>query len=160
MRTRIKVMDLTLRQWDHLQDNLQPSYEIPENGVRVCVEFELHCEMSPRHVEMPVRAFMALMTRLQRIEVHGQTEEGTAELPPLPAKWSAPLSASRLPVLPTADEVRGLSAEEARKMNVDPTCDHGAAVTAETPSAFDGAEPVRDYADGCQSFGPYRSLDT
>jgi hypothetical protein len=101
------------------------------------VEFELTAELSPRHVEMPVRAFMALMTRLQRIEVHGQIEEGAAELPPLPPRWSAPLT-------PVAG----------------PTCDHGAAVVNETPSAFEGAEPVRDYADGCQSVGPYRSLDT
>jgi hypothetical protein len=149
MRTRIKVTDLTLRQWDHLQDNLQASYDIPENGVRVCVEFELHCEMDPRHVEMPVRAFMALMTRLQRIEVHGQTEEGVAELPPLPPKWSAPLTPVEAGAILTGENLA-----------TGPTCDHGAAVVNERPSAFEGAEPVRDYADGCQSYGPYQSLDT
>lgn len=135
MRTRIKVMDFTLRQWDHLQDNLQEEYDIPENGVRVCVEFELDAQMASRHVEMPVRAFVALMTRLQRIEHHAEIEEGTAELPPMPAKWSAPLS----------DGVR--------------TCDHGLPVVEETPSAFEGAEPVRTYEDGCSSVGPYQSLD-
>ena len=35
MHTRIKVIDLTLRQWDLLQDNLLESYEIPETAVRV-----------------------------------------------------------------------------------------------------------------------------
>lgn len=34
-------------------------------------------------------------------------------------------------------------------------CDHGASVVRETPSAFAGAEPIRDYSDGCQSYGPY-----
>lgn len=101
MRARIKVADLTLRQWDFLQDHLPASYEIPDNAVRVCVEFELDPEIGARHVEMPVRAFVALMTRLQRIEHHGELEAmqtGTAtlgkdpELEELPPKWSAPLS--------------------------------------------------------------------
>lgn len=35
-------------------------------------------------------------------------------------------------------------------------CEHNAAVTEETASMFDGAEPVRIYADGCQSYGPYQ----
>ena len=70
-------------------------------------------------------------------------------------------SLAKLPTLPTADQVRNLSALEAvelaRKMN-EPTCDHGAAVTAERPSMFEGAQPVRDYADGCQSYGPYPTV--
>jgi len=132
MRARIKVMDLTLGQWDYLQDTLPERFEMPDEAVRVCVEFELDSQLSPRHVEMPVRAFTALLTRLQEVQARAE-----AALTPdaLPAKWSAPLSQPR-------------------------TCDHGAAVVAETPSAFEGAEPVREYADGCQSFGPYRSLDT
>lgn len=127
MRTRIKVTDLSLGQWDHLQDNLPASYDMPEGAVRVCVEFELDAQMDSRHVEMPVRAFMALMTRLQEVQARAEAALTPDALPP---KWSAPLSQPR-------------------------TCDHGAAVVAETPSAFEGAEPVRDYADGCQSFGPY-----
>lgn len=144
MRTRIKVMDLTLRQWDHLQDNLRASYELPDGAVRVCVEFELDAQLNPRHVEMPVRAFVALMTQLQRIENHAEpVQTGTAALPPdaLPGHLESVRNA--------ADPVR--AAER--------TCDHGAAVTAETPSVFDGAGPVRDYADGCQSFGPYVPLE-
>jgi hypothetical protein len=181
MRTRIKVEEMTLRQWDHLQDNLRSSYYIPDGAVRVCVEFELTTEMNGRHVEMPLRAFVTLMTQLQRIESHaGDVVSGTAtfrpdelpghldnlrnqadparaeinaelpplpspirrlesagneveKLPPLPAKWSAPLSGP------------------------DRTCDHGLPVVNETPSVFEGADPVRTYEDGCQSFGPYRN---
>lgn len=139
MRTRIKVTDLSLGQWDHLQDNLPASYDMPEGAVRVCVEFELDAQMDSRHVEMPVRAFMALMTRLARIQRHAE-----AALTP--------------DALPDHLEAVRNAADPARA--AERTCDHGAAVTAETPSAFEGAEPVRDYADGCQSFGPYRSLDT
>ena len=85
-----------------------------------------------------------------------------AELPPLPPRWSAPLSSpARLPVLPTADEVRGLSAADAaalaQRMN-GPTCDHGSPVKDESPSAFEGGEPVREYEDGCSSVGPYQPL--
>lgn len=34
-------------------------------------------------------------------------------------------------------------------------CDHGTPVVQETPSACEGAEPIRNYSDGCQSYGPY-----
>lgn len=68
MRTRIKVGDLTIRQWDWLQDNLPDSQEFPPNAVRVCVVFELTAELSPRHVEMTARRFVALMTTLARLE--------------------------------------------------------------------------------------------
>jgi len=118
MRARIKVTDLSLAQWDHVQDQLQETYDIADGAVRVCVEFELDPQMNTRHVEMPVRVFVGFLTRLARIQRHAELADS------------------------------GI------------TCDHGAAVLAETPSAFEGAEPVRDYADGCQSFGPYRSLDT
>lgn len=118
MRTTIKVTELSLAQWDHVQDQLQETYDIPDGAVRVCVEFEVDPELSPRHVEMPVRVFVGFLTRLARIQHHAE------------------LAASGT------------------------TCDHGAAVVAETPSAFEGADPVRDYGDGCQSFGPYRSVDT
>lgn len=133
MRTRIKVADLTLRQFVHLQENLRTEYEIPENAVRVRVEFEVGRDSTT--VEMPVRAFVALMTRLQRIEVHGRIEEGTADLPALPARWSAPMTPVSAPV-----------------------CKHGSPVKDESPSVFDGADPVRTFEDGCFSVGPYRPL--
>jgi hypothetical protein len=72
MRARIKVTDLSLGQWDHLQDNLPERYDIPDGAVRVCVEFELDPQMNTRHVEMPVRAFMALMTRLQEVQARAE----------------------------------------------------------------------------------------
>lgn len=132
MRTRIKVTDLTLGQWDYLQDTLPASYDLPEGAVRMCVEFELDNQLSPRHVEMGVRQFMALMTRLREVQARAEAALTPDALPP---KWSAPLSQPR-------------------------TCDHGAVEVASTASMFEGAEPIREYADGCQSFGPYRNLDT
>ena len=68
MRTRIKVTDLSLTQWDWLQDHLPESREFGPDAVRMCVEFELTAELSPRHVEMPPREFVALMTTLARLE--------------------------------------------------------------------------------------------
>ncbi len=68
MRTRIKVADLTLNQWDWLQDNLPDSVEFGADDVRMCVEFELTSEMSPRHLELPPRAFVALISNLARLE--------------------------------------------------------------------------------------------
>jgi hypothetical protein len=123
---------------------LPAEYDIPEGAVRVCVEFELTAELSPRHVEMPVRAFVALMTQLQRIENAPSTlQVATAALTPdeLPDHLEAVRNA--------ADPAR--AAERV-------TCDHGSPVVRETPSAFEGADPVREFEDGCQSYGPYPSV--
>jgi hypothetical protein len=69
MRTRIKISDLTIRQWDWLQDNLPDSPKLSPDAVRVCVEFELSDELLlDRHVEMTARMFVALMTTLSRLE--------------------------------------------------------------------------------------------
>lgn len=54
----------------------------------------------------------------------------------------------------TADVIEGLSAILAYPFP-EKVCDHGASVVRETSSAFAGAEPIRDYSDGCQSYGPY-----
>ncbi|HEX8106118.1 MAG TPA: hypothetical protein VF516_00255 [Kofleriaceae bacterium] len=45
-----------------------------------------------------------------------------------------------------------------RVVELTPTCDHGFPVVEEQPSAFEGAPPPRQYADGCQSYGPYAEL--
>lgn len=74
MRTQIKVTDLSVVQWDYLQDNLLEKYAIPADAVRVCVEFELDPEMSTRHVEMPVRAFMSFLTRLQAAQIRATAQ--------------------------------------------------------------------------------------
>lgn len=77
MRTRIKVADLNLRQWDHLTS------EVPVNGrtfidsvPRVCVEFELTPDLHSLHIEMDVMEFAALMVRLETIK----NEAAVAEL--------------------------------------------------------------------------------
>lgn len=51
-------------------------------------------------------------------------------------------------------------AEAALTPDVEPRCDHGSPVVHESPSMWrDGKRhPVREYADGCQSFGPYPSV--
>jgi hypothetical protein len=142
MRARIKVMDLTRGQWDWLQANLPESYHVPDTSVRVCVELELDAELHMHHLEMSVRSFVALMSQLQLVEsVRNQVDP------------------ARLPVLPTADEVRRLSAADAveltRRLNDGRTCQHGSPVVSANPSVFEDAEPVRTFEDGCQSYGPY-----
>ena len=38
---------------------------------------------------------------------------------------------------------------------VNDTCEHGTALIETAPSVTKGAAPLRTYADGCQSYGPY-----
>lgn len=74
MRTQINVQDLTPLQWEYLRKNLPVGYDMTPNMVRVCVEFTGGPE--PVHVEMPIRLFMTMLTRLQRIQAdweHGDT---------------------------------------------------------------------------------------
>lgn len=47
------------------------------------------------------------------------------------------------------------SAAAAQVIAPDLRCSHGEPVVEESPSVFAGAAPVRTYADGCQSYGPY-----
>lgn len=140
MRTRIKVTDLTLRQWDHLQDVLPAEHDIPEGAVRMCVEFEIDLpgQIRGRHVEMPVRTFVRMMTQLQRIERYEPDALMVA---------TAALTPDALP-----DHL-----EAVRNAAERVTCDHSSPVVRETPSAFEGADPVRDFEDGCSGVGPYRS---
>lgn len=140
MRTRIKVTDLTAGQWDWLERNLRDSYEIPDTAIRVGVQFEIDVlsRVLVRHVEMSVRAFAVLVSQLQSLQI-----QAGAMLTP--------------DALPDHLETVRNAADPARA--AERTCDHGAAVTGETPSVFEGAEPVRDYADGCQSYGPYQTTD-
>jgi len=150
MRATIKVTDLSLPQWDWIQSNLQTSYNMPDNAVRVCVRFELNPEMSERHAEMPVRVFIAMMAQLQAAELRATADPlALARQAADQAKW---------PRLPTADQVRNLTAEEAaeltRQMNTRPTCPHGTPLVRVTPSIFQRADPMHEYADGCQMVGP------
>jgi hypothetical protein len=77
MRTRIKVADLSIRQWELLKTELLDEYDMAPHVVRVCVVFEF-TPMVERHVEMPVRAFTGLMTRLQRAEIQAETAAAIA----------------------------------------------------------------------------------
>lgn len=64
MRTRIKVTDLDLAQWDWIQTTLNRTYRFGEGQPRMCVEFELGPEIGATHVEMPVREFMLFIEEL------------------------------------------------------------------------------------------------
>lgn len=70
MRTTIKVKDLDLSQWDYIQTRLERAYRFAPGTPRVCVEFELTCELSPVHVEMPVREFMRFLEELAAQQRH------------------------------------------------------------------------------------------
>lgn len=68
MRTRIKVTDLNLRQWDYL------TTEVPVNGRKflpglptACVVFELTPDLSELHIELDLAEFTTLMTHLGSI---------------------------------------------------------------------------------------------
>lgn len=78
MRAIIRVTDLTLRQWEQLESILKPEYHVGENDTRVCVQFEMIPEMGPTlHRQMSVRAFLALLDRLQDVHrVNVAREQG------------------------------------------------------------------------------------
>lgn len=95
MRTKIKVTDLDLSQWDHVQTQLQRAYRFADGAPRVCVEFELTGEMDPVHVEMPVREFMLFLEELNAQRKHeiepfpGDAVEGHDHERPVELKASA-----------------------------------------------------------------------
>ncbi len=127
MRTRIKVTDLNLRQWDHITTQVPVDGRVILEGVpRVCVVFELTPDFSELHVEMDVVEFAALVVKLNTIRNEVAVEDVA----------KAALAPDSLPE----------------------PCEHGAPVVEETPSAFVGAKPIRTYADGCQSYGPYEPV--
>lgn len=55
----------------------------------------------------------------------------------------------------TADPEKWMRSTKLFRSLSKPRCEHGTKVVKSTPSVFDGADPVRTYADGCQSYGPY-----
>jgi hypothetical protein len=68
MRTRVKVTDLNLRQWDHITSVVPVDGRVILEGVpRVCVVFELTPDLSELHVEMDVVEFAALVVKLETI---------------------------------------------------------------------------------------------
>lgn len=52
MHIRTKIKDLTIDQFEALDQILKTSYEFPEGTTRVCAVFEL-TELHERHAEMP-----------------------------------------------------------------------------------------------------------
>lgn len=123
MRAQVTITDLTLAQWDRVQDRLMTSYEIEPGTPTVCAVFELTPDMAERHAEMPVFEFAMLMAELvqvneviDRIIGIGQSGRTYQLYKTSSCTATKPLtlgtSASR-PVLPTPDEVRNLSAKEA-----------------------------------------------
>lgn len=150
MHTNIKVKNLDLAQWDYIQTQLQRTFRFADGAPRVCVEFELTGQLDPVHVEMPVREFMLFLEELNAQQRHeiptfpADAQEGHDHERPVSLKLSQwpgcpPIrtyadgcqgfgpygdedpAPEKLPVLPTADEVRNLSAEQAaaltRRMN-------------------------------------------
>lgn len=85
MRTRVKVTDINLAQWDYL------TTEVPVNGrefldglPRLCVEFELTPDFHQLHIEMDVTEFATVMTRLEGIRNTGLVAEAALTPDALP----------------------------------------------------------------------------
>jgi len=69
MRTRIKVTDLNLRQWDHLQTKVPvDGREFLPGLPTACVVFELTPDMAELHIEMDLAEFVGLMLTLEAIK--------------------------------------------------------------------------------------------
>lgn len=130
MRLTTTLTELTEGEWGVAQSILRPSYEISPDAIRVCLTV-IHGP-EERHVELPLGTFVEVTAALGLERVFEKIHRlRTAQ---------AALTPDALP-----DDL---------------TCHHGAAVTNETPSVFEGAAPVRDFADGCQSYGPYAGEST
>ena len=102
MRARVRIKDLSRAQWDRVQTRVQAVYAMPEGAARLCVEFESgHPQGEVRHVEMPVYEFATVLAELNALD-----QLTAAGLP-------------RRPVLPSAAQVRDLSAAEAVRLTAE-----------------------------------------
>jgi hypothetical protein len=80
MRTRIKVTDLNLRQWDYITTNVPvDGREFLPGLPRACVVFELTPDMAEIHVEMDLAEFINLMLTLENIRNEPNTVAVAAE---------------------------------------------------------------------------------
>lgn len=154
MRATVEVKDLNPAQ------NLYVLKNVPVNGreflpglPRVCVVFDMG-EAIQLHVEMDVTELATIMVRLTTIGLRATAEAALVET-------TGELEGKPLPWLPSADQVRHLSATQAAKLAEwgNAPCEHGSPVVSREQSVFEGAPPVLTYADGCQSYGPYRWSD-
>lgn len=108
MRTRIKVMDLSLTQWDYLTTKVPVDGREFLAGIpRACVEFELTPDFNTLHIEMDLVELAGLTVTLAAMDIKDVAR--------------AALTPDALPVLPAPDEVHDLSAKDAaalaRQMN-------------------------------------------
>ena len=74
MHIKTKVRDLSLRQWDYLQENVEHEHQFRDGEVRVCVEFELTPDLHAIHVELPITDLAGMLVVLQAIERAAQAE--------------------------------------------------------------------------------------
>lgn len=145
MRLATTLTELTEEDWTMVQALLRPSYDIKANATRVCLTVVHGAE--ERHTELPMGAFFEVMAGLA---VHRTLRNTLVALAALtPDALSEPeiecKCGFRAPELGPHPDCPAHSLK----------CEHGASVVREDPSAFEGAEPVRTFADGCQSYGPY-----
>jgi hypothetical protein len=127
MRTKIEITELSLGQWDYL------TTRVPVNGRTFLPGMPRAC------VEFSLTPdFNSLHIEMDLVELAGlMVVLAGMDLKRL-AEVALGETTGEIPI-------------------VGPPCEHGAPVTEETPSAFAGAKPIRTYADGCQSYGPYQS---
>ncbi|HEU4751970.1 MAG TPA: hypothetical protein VFU47_02600, partial [Armatimonadota bacterium] len=144
MRLNSTLSGLTDEDWALIQELLRPSYEIEARAVRVCLTVVHGAE--ERHVEIPLGTFTEVMVALTLTRNMRNALRAEAALTP-----------DALP-----DEPRCRCGFRAPELGPHPACPvhslkctHGKPVTKEEPSMFEGADPVRTFADGCQSYGPY-----
>lgn len=163
MRIQMTVTDLDDERWAYLQANVQAEYKMPEDATRVCLTFSYGEE--ERHVEMPMGTTLGLLVGLGMVGVTREMRNALAKLRPvdLPeflnqARRQADPS---LPLLPTPDMVRHLSAKEAADLVnlINTPCEYNSPTVSFELSQFDGAPPVRTHKDGCQSYGPYAKTE-
>jgi hypothetical protein len=101
MKTTLTVEDLTAEQWALLHQDLLVSYTFGPLDARVCTVF-VHGQ-EERHAEMPAWTLVQLLGRLTAVEVMHRP----------------PMVGQVLPTLPTPDQVRHLSAEQAAQLAAD-----------------------------------------
>lgn len=100
MRIAVTISDLTAEQWDSIQRILKTEYTFRDSDSRICLVVERDGE--ERHAQMPLHEFSGLMMATALGEATAGLLKGLREFRP-----------KERPVLPTPDQVRHLSAEEA-----------------------------------------------
>lgn len=113
MRLKVEINDLTPEQWEQAQEVLQAEYEIPNGASRMCLTI-LHGE-EERHVEAPVMTLVSVVMSLTIAPAIRKLSDAVRESSNMftPVELRDPLTPIYIPRLPTADQVRNLSAAEA-----------------------------------------------